>query len=107
MTMGLTGAVVDSAVNYQTPATGATITLNNNDFQLVLDPAGALAALTITMPATPTDGQIIFIRCVQAVTTFTINGNTGQTVKGFTNGATTSSLGLVATYKASNSTWYF
>lgn len=40
-------------VNIQAPLTGATVAMANTDRHLVLNPAGTLAALTITLPATP------------------------------------------------------
>lgn len=99
-------ALIDNRVNYQQPTTGFTITLNNFDWFVILDPSGTLATGTVKMPAAPTDGQIINIRTSQVITSLTINGN-GAAVAGYSTG--TLALGgiLEAIYKASNTTWYF
>ena len=103
---GLTGAIVDSAVNYQTPATVFSITLNNGDWHVILDPAGTLAMGTITMCAAPFNGQIINIRSSQTVTALTLSPNTGQSVRG--NPSTIGVGGIIeAVYRSANTTWYF
>ena len=51
----LLNRVKKEAINYQVPTTGFTITLGNNDCNLILEPAGTLATGTVTMPATPSD----------------------------------------------------
>lgn len=62
---------------YTTPTTGATITVNSGGcINLVVDPAGTLATLTITLPASPSDGDVIDIMCTQIVTALTMNGGT-------------------------------
>ena len=106
MSQGFTGAILDSAINFQTPATGFSITLANTDWHVVLDPAGTLATGTITMPPTPFDGQIINIRSSQVITSLTMTPNSGQSVKGT---PTTLALGgiIEAIYRAANTTWYF
>lgn len=106
MTQGFTGAILDSASNFQTPTTGFTITLNNGDWHVILDPASTLATGTITMPPAPFDGQIINIRSSQQITALTISPNAGQSVKGT---PTTLALGgiIEAVYRAANTTWYF
>ena len=106
MSQGFTGAITDSAINFQTPATGFSITLANSDWHVVLDPAGTLATGTITMPPAPLNGQVINIRSSQIITTLTISPNSGQSVKGT---PTTLGLGgiIEAIYRSANTTWYF
>lgn len=106
MTIGLQPGVLDTAVNYQTPTTGFSITLGNEDWHVILDPAGSLASGTITMPADPWDGQIVNIRSSQVITSVTILPNTGQFVIGQPNSFAQGG-GTEAVYKASDTTWYF
>lgn len=68
--------------SYQVPLTGFSITVPDGITNLILDPAGALATGTITMPANPLDGQICGVASSQVVTTLTMSANTGQTLDG-------------------------
>lgn len=67
------------------PTTGQNVTVNaqTQDLWLVLNPAGVLASLTVTMPpkASAFDGQQVSISTSQALTSLTIGGN-GATVYG-------------------------
>lgn len=74
------GALCDFSYSYQTPSTGFAITIGNTVGRLLLDPAGTLATGTITMPATPLDGQVVKIASTQAITALTLSPNTGQTI---------------------------
>lgn len=71
----------DKSYSFQTPATGATITIANTCSRLILKPAGTIATLTINMPAAPVDGQVCRISSTQTVTTLTMSGN-GNTLDG-------------------------
>jgi hypothetical protein len=62
--------------------TGFTYTVPNDAEQIALKPAGTLASGTITMPAAPTDGQVLVISSTQTVTALTHSANTGQTLIG-------------------------
>lgn len=60
---------------YTTPTTGATVTVNpNGHVKLVINPAGSLLALTVTLPSSPQDGDMVSLTSSQAVTTLTMNG---------------------------------
>lgn len=106
MSQGLTGAICDSAWNYQTPASGFSLTLGDNDWHVILQPAAGLATGTIVMAANPKNGQVINIRSTQAITALTISPNAGQAVLG---APTTLALGgiIEAIYLAPAFTWYF
>ena len=90
---------------YSTPIAGATVTTNNGVAYLILEPAATLATLTITLPSAPTDGQSLRIASTKAITTLTINGAVGQTIK---NTATTVAAGgsIGFLYRSSNASWY-
>lgn len=107
MSQGFSGAIIDAAVNYSVQITGFSLTLNDTDWHVIIDPAGTIATGTIVMNPNPFDGQLIDIRSSQIITTLTINGNVGQTIKGYTAGTLALGGVLTAIYKASNKTWYF
>ena len=92
-------------INYQTPTTGFSITIGNNDCNLILEPAGTLATGTVVMPATPTDKQVVRISSTQVITALTVNANTGQTIKGAV--TTLAANGFASwIYRSTNTTWY-
>jgi hypothetical protein len=62
----------------QIHTTGATLTVNNTTTWLIIKPT--LSSLTITLPASPTDGQRIDISFKLAITSLTVSPNTGQTI---------------------------
>lgn len=90
--------------NFQTPSSGFVIQLDNNSGMLLLDPAGALASGTITLPLNPIDQQRVEVSSTKAITVLTINA-VGQTV---TNAPTTLAAGTGFTYyyRLANKTWY-
>jgi hypothetical protein len=91
--------------NHQTPNTGFDIDIDNEVGTLILDPAGTLATGTITMPDTPYDGQVQRICTSATITSLTVNGNTGQTIKNPPSTLTAGS-GCGFIYRSTNTTWY-
>lgn len=92
-------------INYQTPTTGFSITIGNDDCNLILEPAGTLDTGTVVMPATPTDKQVVRISSTQVITALTVNANTGQTIKGAV--TTLAANGFASwIYRSTNTTWY-
>jgi hypothetical protein len=89
----------------QAPTTGFTITIGNNIPGLLLNPAGTLATGTITMPATPIDGQIVRVSTSQTVSTLTVSANSGQSILGAPTTITSSSP-FSYQYNLSGTTWY-
>lgn len=76
----LLNAIADQSKSVQVPTTGFAITIANNISTLILNPAGTLASGTITMPATPIDGQEVRFNSSQIVTSLTVSPNTSQTI---------------------------
>lgn len=70
------------AYSRQTPTTGFSVTIADDVEALVLVPAGTLLTGTVTMPASPEDGQIVRISCTQQITVLTLSPNSGQTMVG-------------------------
>lgn len=104
----LSGTLVDKGYTYVQPTTGQTVTLGNKDWHTIIDPAGALLALTVQMPASPVDGQLIDFKVSQAITTLTVSPNSGQSVVGGpAAGASVAGITYNAIYCSTNTTWYF
>jgi hypothetical protein len=78
------------------PLTGTTITLLPYIQDNLINPAGTLAALTIKLPVTPDNGQIILLTFTKAITTLTIDGN-GSTLVG--TAPTSAAIGTRLMYK--------
>jgi uncharacterized protein DUF2793 len=99
------GAYVDLSYSYQQPITGFAIAAGNASGRLILDPAGTLASGTVTLPASPKDGQLFRLSTTQTITALTLSPATGQSVVG-----APSTLGSNAfaefTYRAANTSWY-
>lgn len=90
---------------YNVPVTGFALTIANGIQALVLNPAGTLAAGTVTLPAAPIDGGTVIISTTQTITALTISPNTGQTVADAP--ATLGIGGAVRfLYNATTATWY-
>jgi hypothetical protein len=66
----------------QTPTTGFSIAAGINVTQLVLNPAGTLAAGTVTLPISPGDNQPFQLISSQTVTALTMNTSDGNTING-------------------------
>ena len=98
------------ATTFNAPLTGASITLTAGTSNLVLNPAGTIAALTVVLPAASTlaNNQTLKIGSSQIVTALTLTGGTGTTIVG---GATTIAAagGFELIYIETNATtgiWY-
>lgn len=89
---------------YAVPTAGQTISANNATQQLLLEPAGTLATLTVNLPASPIDGQICSITSSQIITALTLGAGANSIVAAIT----ALVLGGTATYiyRASNTSWY-
>lgn len=100
---------------YLVPLTGEATVVTNTTRRINLNPAGTIAAFTVTFPAATTltqaDGQLFGLCTTQIVTALTVTAGAGTTVL---NGPT-ALLVPVATggascvewqYRLSNTTWY-
>lgn len=99
-------AVAYAATDYQTPLTGATLVLLLTRSRLIVQPAGALAALTLTLPTVGAsdDGVEIAIAITQTITTLTV-GAGAATVTGAPTAVTTYGT-FTMHYRHANTTWY-
>lgn len=95
----------DQSYSLQTPTTGFSITIGSGVKTLILNPAGTLANGTITMPASPINGQEVRVCSSQIVTSLTVSANAGQTITG---APTTIGVGggFAYIYNSSGTNWY-
>lgn len=64
-------------VQYVTPSTGDTVTVNSTGHvRLLINPSGSLLTLTVALPGSPSDGDLIQIGSSQIITTLTMSGGT-------------------------------
>lgn len=84
-----------------TPTTGSTVSLVNRQYNII-NPAGALLALTVNLPSSPTNNDVVFIKFTQNVTTVTYAN--GTVVDGIT--APTAGGLTVLTYDSGTTSWY-
>lgn len=89
-------------IQYAAPATGATVT-STGEPKLVLNPAGALLALTVNFPPTPINGQVFDIASTQPITTLTLATGTGSILGTLTTIATNGFAGWV--YSTTAASW--
>ena len=81
-TITASGGFIDGSATVNTPVNGFSLTLSNSVFNLILTPAGTLASGTITMSASPANGQMVSIQSTQPITAITFTPNSGQTISG-------------------------
>lgn len=99
-----------SFYSLQVPLTGFTITPPNGTNLLILTPAGTLATGTLTMPASPSDGENFCLWDSQTQTAITVSANTGQSLNTTIGAATPTALTAKTSYcwryLASQAAWY-
>lgn len=95
----------NKVLQYAAPTTGATVVVAAGTEHLVLNPAGDIAELTITLPTTPADGTIVRVSTTQAVTdALTIDDGAASTVGAPATLTDNSFFALI--YRATGTTWY-
>jgi len=92
------------SIQYATPVAGATVAVLNNTDILVLQPAGALATLTLALANLPVDGQVLSVSSTQTITTLTITAPTSGANIAQVPTAITSTTPFQIVYQAANNT---
>lgn len=71
-------------VQYATPATLATVTVAAGTTMMIIEPAGTIAALTLNLPAVPTNGlgTVITVLSTQIVSTLTLGAGASTIIGG-------------------------
>jgi hypothetical protein len=91
-----------SSLQYSAPVTGATVALESTTSNLIVNPAGTIAALTITLPAA-SDGKIFTISSSQIITALTLTPAGSDTIK---NDVTAMTAGQAFSLIARSTVWY-
>lgn len=104
--MGSSGAYATSA-----PLTATTITVGAGISNYLAIPAGTIAALTVTLPPSPIDGQVFRFASTQTITALTLAAGTGAATialapTAVTPTTTIGTAGFAYIYNAAANTWY-
>ena len=87
-----------------------TVVVGNNSGGVLFDYTGTITSATVTLPASPMDGQMIIVASPYTITSLTVGANTGQTLAVTTptvlTASTTVPQGYKFMYVASNAKWY-
>ncbi len=94
-------AVVHYHHSISTPASGTTVSVLNNQYTII-NPTGAIASLTVALPSSPSDNDVVLIKFVKAVTAVAYSG--GTVADG--NAAPAAGTLLTLTFDAATATWY-
>lgn len=89
-------------VQYETPVSGATISVGKDTEVVFIKPAGTLGALTISFPDSPINGSDIIVATTQTLTTLSVTGGSfEQTI------STLSANGYFRfMYSSDSATWF-
>ena len=95
----------DQSKTVTSHSTGFSQTVGSSSQTTILTATGTLATGTVTMPASPVDGQMEYFSCSQTITALTVSPNSGQTING-----APSTCGPTAPfsfiYDSGTTTWY-
>lgn len=110
---GILGSNTIAISSTTSVTTGSAATVGNNVYRIDFDPASVIASYTLTLPASPVDGQRVMIRAGRqiaagqaVVTAFTVSANAGQSL--YTSITPTTLLGgdiMEFEYESSTTTW--
>lgn len=99
----LGSVLADGTTSFHAATSGFNVTIPNGCNRYLIAPAGTLASGTATMPAAPVQNQIVIFTTSQAVTSFTLSPNAGQTLLG---APTTLAANTSIQYLYNGTTWY-
>lgn len=93
--------------NIQTsvPVTGNTITVTLGVEAWIAIPAGTLANLTFSLPATPPDGTVIRCASTQIITSLAVSSAGADSLSGQPSSLTANGF-FTMIYNRANTTWY-
>ena len=96
------GGLLNAVHNVQTPSTGGSVTMTANQYNII-NPAGGIATLTITLPSSASNGDFIEIKITQSIAAIT-----WTTLQPYINPptSTTGSTYIKLVYDAGTTSWY-
>lgn len=92
-------------VQYATPTTGTTVTVDPATTALLVNPAGTLLALTIAFPP-GTDGKYLIISCSQILTGLTLTASGSDTILGAVTALASANLFATYIFSATAGKWF-
>lgn len=88
------------------PLNGDTVTATVGLGALVLEPAAAIATLTVVLPPTPLDGQVFALSTTADITALSATAAGGITVLGGGPFTLAGNGGVAWRYRVANTSWY-
>jgi hypothetical protein len=105
LNISTSGTEIDTSFIIAVPVTLGTVVMTAGTQRLIINPAGTLAVLTVTLPATPTNGQLAKVSFTQAITALTFNAPAGATVVAApTSAAIDTTFRFI--YQTSSTSWF-
>jgi hypothetical protein len=84
-----------------TPSSGGTVNLVNHQYNII-NPAGGLSALTVNLPASPANNDVVIVKFIHAISAVTYSGGT---VAGGVGSPADGGM-VMLTYDSGTATWY-
>lgn len=111
-TVDVTGSIahtqqeIDRSYTYNTPTTGQTVTIASGTQTAIINPAGTLATLTVTLPTCDAayDGSLVRYSSEQVITALTVNATSGSVSGAPASLAIGAGNGYIC--RGTNTTWY-
>jgi hypothetical protein len=97
-------SAIDNTYTVVAPVTGATVVMAIGQQRIIINPAGTLALLTVTLPAGPSNGQIAGMSFTQVITGLTVNAGTNTVTAPPTTAAVDSTFRFI--YQTSSLKWF-
>lgn len=98
---GVTGGPIKYQHTIFTPTTGGTVNLVNKRYNII-NPVGSLLALTVNLPSSPANNDVVYIKYTQTVSTVTYaNGTVVAPITAPIAGGL-----VVLTYDSGTTSWY-
>jgi hypothetical protein len=105
LNISTSGTEIDTSFIIAVPVTLGTVVMGAGTQRLIINPAGTLAVLTVTLPASPVNGQLAKVSFTQAITSLTFNAPAGVTVISSPTSAAIDSI-FRFIYQSSSTSWF-
>ena len=96
------GTTVHYSHTIFSPSSASVITLIDNQYNIV-NPSAALSALTIALPSSPANNDVVIIKFTRAITTISYSGGT---IAGGGLTSVSAPVEEILTYDSATATWY-
>lgn len=96
----------DNGYLYNVPVTGFNLVIPGHTTRVILDPAGTLAAGTITLKSGAYDGQVLTISANQTITALTIAGSGCTLGNGMPTTISAATGSIAFLWRAASNKWF-